>query len=329
MTGRWMTAAACALSLALTAGPALAADKLSFGTNWLAQVEHGGFYQAVAEGLYAADGLDVSIKMGGPQINTAQLLIAGALDFAIVSNSFIPLNAVKEGAPYVAVAGIFQKDPQVLIAHQAMGYKTLADLKGKPILISTDAWDSYWKFLKVKFGFTDDQGRPYTFSMAPFLADKTVIQQGYVTSEPLLIKAAGGDPQTFLLADFGYTSYAAVLMTSKKLVTEKPELVQHFVNASIKGWYGFLHGNNDKAVAMIMKDNPDYTAKTAVDSTAALKAAGIVESGDTATLGIGAMTDARWKDFFDTMVQAKVYPADFDYKKAYTLQFINKKVGMP
>jgi NitT/TauT family transport system substrate-binding protein len=329
MAGRRAGAAGWALILALVAGDARAADKISFGTNWLAQVEHGGFYQGVAEGLYAANGLDVSIKMGGPQINTAQLLIAGALDFAIVSNSFIPLNALKEGAPYVAVAGLFQKDPQVLIAHQAMGYKTLADLKGKPILISTDAWDSYWKFLKVKFAFTDDQGRSYTFNMAPFLADKTVIQQGYVTSEPLLIKAAGGDPETFLLADFGYTSYASVLMTSKKLVAEKPDLVQRFVDASIKGWYGFLHGNNDKAVAMIMKDNPDYTAKTAVDSTAALKAAGIIESGDALTLGIGAMTDARWKDFFDTMVEAKVYPANFNYKPAYTLQFVNKKVGMP
>lgn len=326
---KWPLAAGAALALALfAAGPSRADEKITFLTDWLAEAEHGGFYQALAEGLYKAQGLDVTIKQGGPQVNTAQLLLSGAVDMAIEANSFIPLNAVKEKADYVAVAAFFQKDPQVLMSHPEAGFKTLADLKGKPILISSDAWETYWKFLKVKYGFDDKQARPYTYNLAPWLADKTLSQQGYLTSEPFSARAAGVDPTVFLLADYGYSTYSQVLMVSKKMVAEKPQVVQAFIDASIKGWSDFLNGDSSKGVALIIKDNPDYTAKISEDSTRALKDAGIVVSGDAKTLGIGAMTDARWKDFFDTMVKAGVYPADLDYKQAYTLQFVNKKLGV-
>ena len=322
------TIVALGMAFAAATGSAAANEKVVFLTDWLAEAEHGGFYQALAEGLYKAEGLDVTIKQGGPQVNTAQLLLSGAVDMAIEANSFVPLNAVKENAGYVAVAAFFQKDPQVLMSHPELGFKTLADLKGKPILISNDAWETYWKFLKVKYGFDDRQGRPYTFSLAPWLADKTLTQQGYVTSEPFSARAAGVDPIVFLLADYGYTTYSQVLMVSRKMIAEKPQVVQGFIDASIKGWNDFLNGDHSKGVALIIKDNPDYTLKTNDESIGALKENGILTSGDAKTLGIGAMTDARWKDFFDTLVQAGVYPASLDYKQAYTLQFVNKKVGV-
>jgi NitT/TauT family transport system substrate-binding protein len=308
-------------------GAAQANDKIVLGTNWLAQAEHGGYYQAKAEGYYEAAGLDVSIKMGGPQVNTAQLLIAGALDFAMISNSFIPINMVKENIPFIAVASMFQKDPQILMAHKELGLKTLADVKGRPTAISTDAVDTYWKFLKVAFGFTDDQIRPYSFSVAPFLVEKSLIQQGYLTNEPFRAKEAGVDPQVFLLADFGYSSYSELLMCSKKMVTEHPDVVKRFVEASIKGYATFLHGPHDKALALIKKDNPDYTDKAAAEAIEAMNGSGLLESGSAQTLGIGSMTDERWKDFFDTMVKAGVYPQSLDYKSSYTLQFVNQKVG--
>jgi NitT/TauT family transport system substrate-binding protein len=322
------TIVALGMAFAAATGSAAANEKVVFLTDWLAEAEHGGFYQALAEGLYKAEGLDVTSKQGGPQVNTAQLLLSGAVDMAIEANSFVPLNAVKENAGYVAVAAFFQKDPQVLMSHPESGFKTLADLKGKPILISNDAWETYWKFLKVKYGFDDKQGRPYTFSLAPWLADKTLTQQGYVTSEPFSARAAGVDPIVFLLADYGYTTYSQVLMVSRKMIAEKPQVVQGFIDASIKGWKDFLNGDHSKGVALIIKDNPDYTLKTNDESIGALKENGILTSGDAKTLGIGAMTDARWKDFFDTLVQAGVYPASLDYKQAYTLQFVNKKVGV-
>jgi NitT/TauT family transport system substrate-binding protein len=318
------TLAAALVSLSVGAQ---ANDKIVLGTNWLAQAEHGGYYQAKAEDYYDAAGLDVTIKMGGPQVNTAQLLMTGALDFAMISNSFIPINMVKENIPFIAVAAMFQKDPQVLMAHKELGLKTLADIKGRPVAISTDAVDTYWKFLKVKFGFTDDQIRPYSFSVAPFLVEKSLIQQGYLTNEPFRAKEAGVTPEVFLLADYGYASYSELLMCSKKMVTEHPDLVKRFVDASIKGYATFLHGPHEKALALIKKDNPDYTDKAAAEAIEAMNDSGLLESGSAKDLGIGSMTDERWKDFFDTMVKAGVYPSSLDYKSSYTLQFVNQKVG--
>lgn len=318
---------AALLFVAALAAPARAADRITFGTDWLAQAEHGGFYQAVADGSYARAGLEVVIKQGGPQVNTPLLLATGFYDFAIISNDSQALNLVREGSPYVVVAAYFQKDPDILMAHKAAGFASPAEMKGHPILIASGAWDSFWKFLVVKFGFTNDQGRPYTFNLAPFLSDKKLIQQGYLTSEPFTARAAGADPAVFLLADYGYSSYATMVMTSRKLVVEKPDLVQRFVDASILGWRTFMRGDNAKAIALITKDNPDYPRALAQQSIEAMNAHGIVESGDALTLGIGAMTDARWKEFFDLMVAGGVYKPDLDWRAAYTLQFVNKGIG--
>ena len=219
----------------LPCAPSAAGDKVVFGTDWKAQAEHGGFYQALATGLYARRGLEVEIRQGGPQVNHSQLLAAGRLDFNMSPNSFLPLNFVKEGIPVVSVAALFQKDPQVLIAHPGQGHDSLAALKGRPIMIGTDTRVGSWLFLKARFGFTDDQIRPYTFSVAPFLANPQAVQQGYLTSEPYTIEQQGVKPVVHLLADSGYSSYAAVIQTSAKLVAKNPDLMQHFMDASIKG----------------------------------------------------------------------------------------------
>jgi NitT/TauT family transport system substrate-binding protein len=316
---------AIALATTLGAGPATALDKVTFGTDWKAEAEHGGFYQAIAAGIYAKHGLAVTLRQGGPQINHAQLLAAGRLDFNLASNSLIPLNFVKEGIPMLAVAAIFQKDPQALLAHPGEGNDSLEALKGKPIMIGNDTRIGSWLFLKAKFGYTDDQIRPYTFSIAPFLADKKAIQQGYVTSEPFLMESQGVKPVVMLLADHGYTGYAAVLETSQKLVAENPDLVQRFIDASSEGWKSFLEGDPAPAFALIKKDNPEMTDDLLNFGRAKLKAYGIVDSGDAKAHGIGAMTDARWGAFFKLMSAQGVYPADMDWKKAYTLRFIDKQ----
>jgi NitT/TauT family transport system substrate-binding protein len=316
--------AACCLALARTG----AAETVNFGTDWKAEAEHGGYYQAIATGIYKKHGLEVNLRPGGPQVNHAQLLAAGVLDFNIASNSFVPLNYVHENIPMVAVAAIFQKDPSVLIAHPGQGDDSLAALKGKPIMIGSDTRVTSWQFLKQKFGYTDDQTRPYTFSVAPFLADPKAIQQGYLTSEPFTIEKEGVKPVVLLLADTGYSSYGGLIETSVKLAQEKPELVQRFVDASIEGWYSYLYGDPSAGNALIKKDNPEMTDALLAYGIGKMKEYGIVDSGDAKTNGIGAMTDARWKDFFDTMVKAGVYPADTDVKRAYTLQFVNKKVGI-
>ena len=303
-------------------------DKLTFGTNWKAQAEHGGYYQAVATGIYKKLGIDATIRMGGPQINHPQLLAAGAIDFNMGSNCFSALNYVKNNIPMVCVGTVFQKDPQVLIAHAGQGNDSLAAMKGKPIMISPVARAGYWQFLRVKYGYADEQIRTYTFNMAPFLADKSAIQQGFVTSEPFKLEKAGAKLVVHLLADGGYSSYATTIETSWKLVNEKPEVVQRFVNGTIEGWYSYLYGDGTPANALIKKDNPEMTDDQIAHSLATLKKYGIVDSGDAEKLGIGAMVDARWKDFHATMVEAGLYAPDLDLKRAYTLQFVNKKHGM-
>ena len=270
----------------------------------------------------------MTLRQGGPQVNHAQLLAAGRLEFNLAPNSFVPLNFVQENIPIVAVAAIFQKDPSVLIAHPGQGNDSLGALKGKPIMIGSDTRIGSWIFLKSKFGYTDDQIRPYTFSVAPFLADPKAVQQGYLSSEPFTIEAQGVKPVVLLLADAGYSSYGSVIQTSDKLVQDKPDLVQRFVDASIEGWYGYLYGDPAPANALIKRDNPEMTDALLAYGIAKIKEYGVVDSGDAKRLGIGAMTEARWQDFFNTMSEADVYPRDLDYHQAFTLRFVDKKVGM-
>jgi NitT/TauT family transport system substrate-binding protein len=314
----------------LLARPAGALDQVSLGTDWKAEAEHGGYYQAIATGIYAKYGIEVSLRQGGPQVNHSQLLAAGRLDFDETPNSFIPLNFVKENIPMVAVAAMFQKDPQVLIAHAGVGNDSLTALKGKPIMIGADTRVGSWLFLKSKFGYTDDQIRPYNFNVAPFMADKNAVQQGYLTSEPFLIEKAGAKPVVFLLANEGYATYASVIETSRKMVEEKPDLVQRFLNASIEGWYSYLYGDPSPGNALIKKDNPEETDELLAYAIQKIKEYGIVDSGDSIKLGIGAMSDERWKAFHGVMSKQGLYPADLDYKKADTLQFVNKAfdIGM-
>ncbi len=314
-----------ALGLAALSLPALAADKIVFGTDWRAQAEHGGYYQALAEGLYEKAGLEVTIRQGGPQVNHAQLLAAGRLDIAISPNSFIPLNYIAQSIPMVAVAALYQKDSAVLIAHAGQGNDTLAALKGKKIMISPETRVGFWRFLTSKYAFGDDQIAPYTFNLAPFLADPKAVQQGLLTSEPFQIERAGQKPVVMLLADSGYTSYGSVITTSRKLADEKPDVVRKFVAASIKGWIDYLNGDPSKANALIKRDNPDMTDELIAYSRAKMKENGIVDSGDSKSGGIGVMTDARWKAFFDLMAADGLYPKDMDYRRAFTTEFLPKE----
>ena len=297
---------------------------ISFGTNWYAQAEHGGFYQAIATGLYTDAGLDVTIKMGGPQVNGTQLLMGGAVDFFMGYGSDA-LQAVQEGIPKVTVASIFQKDPQILIAHPDQGVESLEDLQGKPIYISSAANVTYWPLLAAKYGFTEDMKRPYNFNPGPFLADKTSAQQGYLSSEPLSIAQEGGfEPVVLLLADYGYDPYAATIETRQEIVDGDPDLVQRFVDASIRGWYSYLNEDPTPGNELIKQDNPEMTVEQFAYGIEKMQEYGIVVSGDAEAMGIGAMTEARWQSFYETLVEAEVIEADIDYTQAFTLDFVNR-----
>jgi len=325
--------AAAAVILGMSAGSAIAQQKLTevkFGTNWVAQAEHGGYYQAVADGTYEKYGLKVTIVPGGPQANNRMLLPVGRIDFYMGGNMVQAFSAVEENIPTLVVAAHFQKDPQVILAHPDSGYATFQDLKkSNDILISKEGVATFYQWMKSEYGFKEEQVKPYTFNPAPFIANKQAVQQGYVTSEPLAVEKAGGfKPKVFLLADNGFSTYATTVEARREMVEKQPDVVQKFVDASTIGWYNYLYGDNKKANELIKKDNPEMTDEQIAFSLAKLKEYGIVDSGDTAKAGIGAMTDERMKDFFGKVAKAGLFKPDLDYKKAYTLQFVNKGVGL-
>jgi NitT/TauT family transport system substrate-binding protein len=314
----------------LVSTQARAADKVTFGLDWVAEPEYGGYYQALATGIYKKYGLDVSIVEGGPQVNNAELLVAGKLTFDITSNSFLALNFVQQDIPFVAVMAGFQKDPDILMAHPGVGTDNFEELRGKPIAVSDDTRASWWLYLKAKYGYSDSQLKPYGFSLTPFFTDKTDVQEAYVTSEPFLVQQQTGQkPVVMMISDAGFDGYASLVATSGKLVKTDPDLVKRFVEASIEGWYSFLYGDPSPAFAAILKANPDMTPALMQYGYTQLKARGIVDSGDAKKYGIGAMTDARWKSFFDQMAATGLYDKGMDYKAGYTLQFVDQGFGKP
>jgi NitT/TauT family transport system substrate-binding protein len=319
--------AATAMALAMP-GAALANEAVTFGTNWLAQAEHGGFYQAVADGTYAACGLDVTIAPGGPQVNNRALMLAGKIDYNMGGNLLGTFNAAAEGIPVVAVAAAFQKEPQVILTHPGKA-KSFEDLKNLKLLIGDEGYASYYQWMIKAYGFTPEQREVYTFNPAPFIADENLGMQGYLSSEPLMVEKEGGfKPDVWLIADAGYSTYSTLIETMADTIATKPDQVKCFVDGSIKGWYNYLYGDNAAANAMIKKDNPDMTDEQIAFGIEKMKEAGIVDSGDALTMGIGVMTEAHIKDFFDKMAAAGVVPADLDYSKAIDLSFVGKGVGM-
>jgi NitT/TauT family transport system substrate-binding protein len=333
LRARKVLAAVAALHAAVALAPAGKADpltKLSYGTNWLAEAEHGGFYQAVADGAYAKYGLDVTIVQGGPNLNGRLLMSAGKMDCFMDSDMIGAMDAVNQGVPTIVVAGMFQKDPQVMISHPGEGLDKFEDLKNAhQIFVARSSLSSFYRWLESRWGFSEENVAPYNFNPGPFLADKKSAQQGYATSEPFAIEKAGGfKPNVFLFADYGFDTASTTIECRRDFVEKNADAVQRFVDATAIGWYHYLYGDNKAANALIKKDNPDMTDEQLAFSLARLKEYGIVDSGDSLKYGIGAMSDERMKSFYDQMAKAGVLPQGLDYKKAYTLQFVNKGVGV-
>ena len=305
--------------------PAQAQEKLTFLTSWYAQAEHGGFYQAVAEGLYKKHGLDVTLRMGGPQVNGQQLLAAGNVEI-IMGYDFQVLKALEQDIPLLSVGTSFQYDLQGMMTHEDV--KSLADLKGKTILVATSGRSSWWPWLKSKYGYSDEQIRPYTFNLQPFFADKTIAQQGYLSSEPLQAEKAGIKANFYLFARDGYPPYGSPMVTTHKLVAEKPDAVQRFVRASVEGWKSFME-DPAAGAELIKKDNPNMKDDQIAYGIAKMKENNLVAGGDAAKMGIGVITDERWKKTHEYMVQNGLLKPEVDVKKAYTTRFVKDLKVMP
>ncbi|GAB5378403.1 MAG: ABC transporter substrate-binding protein [Acuticoccus sp.] len=314
----------------LAAAPGAAQDltEVRFGTNWLPQAEHGGYYQALADGSYEACGLKVEIQPGGPQVNNRALLLAGRIDFHMGGNLLFAFSAAEQDIPLKVVAAHFQKEPQVILSHPGE-FDTFESLTGATLFIGNSGFETFYQWMIDAYGFTAEQRQPYTFNPAPFIANPKSGQQGYLTSEPFAVKREGGfEPNVFLLADYGFDSYATTVEAMQATIDDKPEVVACFVDASANGWYTYLYGDPTAANTLIKDANPDMTDEQLAFSIEQMKAYGIVDSGEALELGIGAMTDARIKSFYDKMVSAGVSPEGIDLGAVYTLDFVNKGVGL-
>ncbi len=329
LLSRTLMAALLVAGALVPAAQAQTLDKVSFGTNWVAEAEHGGFFQAVADGTYKRYGLDVTIVPGGPNENNRMLLISGKIDFFMAANTLMSFDAVANNVPVVSIAAMFQKDPQVFLTHPESRITKLEELKPLTLFVSKEGISSYYQWLKSEYGFSEKNVRPYTFNPQPFIATAQSAMQGYVTSEPFAVeRAAGFKPGVILLADNGFNTYSTLIETRRDLIESKPDLVQRFVDASIVGWYNYIYGDNSAGNALIKKMNPEMTDDLLAYSVAKMKEYGIVDSGDSVEKGIGAMTEERIASFFDKMVRAGVVKSTIDYRKSYTLRFVNKGVGI-
>ncbi|KAB8031962.1 ABC transporter substrate-binding protein [Fluviispira multicolorata] len=295
---------------------------LVLGTDWFAQAEHGGFYQAVAEGIYEKYGLNVKIKMGGPQVNGIQLLLADEVQFYVPA-SYIMMSAAKQKLPIISVAAIFQKDIQVLLAHPNVGNDTLENMKNKPIFISAPTAASIWGFLEGKYGYKESQKKSYSHSLTPFLQDKNSIQEGILTSEPYLIeKNFGFKPVAILLSDYGFSGYGELLTTTKKFEEKHPKIVQNFVNATLEGWKSYLE-NPTLGNELIKNANPEMTDELLQFAHQKFINEKIISGGDAELYGMGIMTDVRWREFANMLIESKAFDKNIDYHSIYTLKYLN------
>jgi NitT/TauT family transport system substrate-binding protein len=314
----WMTVAAGVLSAAVWSATAFGADKVTFLTSWFAQAEHGGFYQAKATGLYEKAGLDVTIKMGGPQVNGMQLLLAGETDF-MMGYDLQVLKMLEQGLPVVTVATSFQFDLQGMMAHEQV--TGLDDLKDKTILVATSGRTTWWPWLKAKFNYSDEQTRPYTFNLQPFFADKNVVQQSYPSSEPFQAKQQGVPVKFFLFARDGYPPYGTTMVTTRGFVDKNPDVTARFVKASLEGWKSYF-SDPAPANALIKADNPKMSDEQIAFAIEQLKALKALDGGDAQTMGIGIITKARWKATYDFMVAAGLLKPEVDWKLGFTDRFV-------
>jgi NitT/TauT family transport system substrate-binding protein len=306
-------------------------EKVSFYTDWRAQAEHGGYYQAVAAGLYRKAGIECDLRQGGPSLNISQLLLAGRVDM-VMSNSFEAFNFVNVDAPFFTIAAIFQKDPQVLIGHPDTGFDSFEKLRGRSLLIGSGGRVTYWPYLRRKFDLSDTQLKPYNFNMAPFLADRNAVQQGFLSSEPYSIEQAlGRPPSVLLIADAGYSAYQTTIAISRRMAAEKKDLVRRFVDASLEGWAQYLKGGPATAAAnaLIKEANPEQTDDRIAYAIKVMNERGVVMSGDALQGGVGAMSDRRWTEFYESMTAVGVLPRGLDVARTHTLEFVNKGIGKP
>jgi NitT/TauT family transport system substrate-binding protein len=297
---------------------ARAATKIRLLTNWFAEPEHGGFYHAVAAGLYDKAGLDVELKQGGPALNVMQLLAGGEAD-VVMSYDIQIMSAFEKGIPVKAIFTCFQFDLIGLLTRPDVN--SLADLKGHKVYFAGSGYSTYWPWLKKKFGYTDDMAVPKGQNLQTFITDPTSAVAGYITSEPYVAEKQNLPTKFFLFADEGYPSYANTMASTTDFIKSNPDAVARFTRASVEGWKAYMQ---DPAVGndLIKKTNAKMDDGQINFGLKKLREVKALESGDAATMGIGIITPERWQKTRDFLVEANLLKDTTDTTQSMTTEFI-------
>lgn len=289
-------------------------------TDWYAQAEHGGFYQAVAEGYYEEVGLDVTINQGGPNALTAQKVASRNADFAIGRSDDVIIQSAR-GIPLIIVSSFMQHDPQALLVHAGSEVKSFHDLDGKKIMTTPGA--VFVDVLRKQFDVEIDV-IPLDYGMSRFINDPEFIQQCFITNEPYYMAKENTPTRTLLLADTGFDPYR-VIYTSRQLATKKPEVVKAFVSASIKGWNSYMAGPRDKANAVIASLNPKMTDEFLAYSLNAMKVNQLI-AGRSGEIKTGLIEVARIQNQINTLSDAELLDREMTVAEIAPDTFLPKAV---
>ncbi len=302
--------------------PARAARPFTLVTNWYAQPDQGGFYQAQATGLYRDAGLDVVIQSGSPQLNASQLLLSGAAD-AIIGFDTQVLTQVSRGIPLVTVAAVFQYDQEGLLAHDDI--ERIEQLRGHPLMISANSRPGFWPWLKQRFDFTEDQVRPYNDNLQPFMLDRSIAIQAIATGEPCALRRKGLGFQFFPFHRYGYPTYSSTVVTRRDVAERDPSRLRAFLEVSMAGYRSYLASDPAPANRIIRRENSALDDEDIGCALGVIRSSLVCTGGDALHGGIGTMTEARWQATYAFMVRFGLIPAATDWRRAFSLDYLPRR----
>jgi NitT/TauT family transport system substrate-binding protein len=289
-------------------------EKVTLLMNWFAQAEQGGYWQAQAAQTGKADGLDIEVQQGGPQIQTIPQVAAGKADFGVAQADEL-LLARAEGVPVVEVFGGMDKYLQCLMFHPSAGIQDFSDISGHQVAVAPSG--GFWPYIKGHYHLQDVKEINFTGSLAEFKRNEDLVQQCFITSEPYFARQEGIDFDTLLIAEAGYNPYSQGLFTSERVIKEEPDLVRKVVKAAQEGWRQFL-ADPAKSRDLVLKVNKDMEQAPFDFAWKELK------DGDYFGDPIGGMTAERWDTMKKQLEEAGVLEKPVDVNSVWTDEFLPK-----
>jgi len=301
--------------------------KVLLQLNWFPDAQHGGFYAAQVHGIFAAEGLDVTIVSGGPNVPVIQSVASRRVTFAI-GNADQVLIGREQGADVVAVFAAMQDSPRCILVREDSGIESFADLNN--ITLSLGSGKSFAKYLQSQLPLSHVRIVPYSGNIAALLKNKNYAQQGYVFSEPLVARRQGVRVRSLMVSDLGFNPYTSLLLTHAALISEEPALVEKMVRAVRQGWQRYLE-TPDETNREIHRQNPEIDLESLRFGTQAIRSLCLPTSMPTGDLGV--MAADRWQTLARQLADLKLIGTSLDPQAAFTNRFLpaesNRQTATP